>query len=260
MNPAYNAKLERAVDLHRRSVRLLSGLHQLPRKALSRRDRHFAGYYNNLRRDVREFVDDPEVRRLVPGSVWCLEIRHLLVGLLAVLVVILVTSIAGMLDWIRISDLAFLLYLAMGIVILIVFGTVAAGIQNPDHFWWWRASTVARVIENARRLEGFLFNYLPERYPELTATEKDTIGAATSRGSGSQLTAHLKQELSELQASYSMLSRRINEIDTDIGLTTESYRRGVLKEQRELLANERDDVAQEISPIESELEGLNRSR
>ena len=260
MNPAYNAKLERAVDLHRRAKRLLRNLRALPKDALQRRDVHFARYYNNLRKDVRDFVDDPEIRRLVPGPVWSLESRYLPFGLLATLGFFMLLLVVDVLGWLMISAVEFFLRSMVFAVATVFFMTLVTLIASPNDFWWWRASKVTKVIEYARRLESFLVDYLPERYPELEVCEENSTPTANSRGSGNQRTAHLKQELAELQSSYSVLSRRINELDTDIGVTTENFRKGGLKEQRESLANERDDVAQEISEIEVELERLGRSR
>ncbi len=71
--------------------------------------------------------------------------------------------------------------------------------------------------------------------------------------SGSAARRHLQQQLTELQQSYQILSKRIAALDTDIGRETDSERRLVLQERRQGLAGERGQVAEEMARIEHQL-------
>jgi len=67
---------------------------------------------------------------------------------------------------------------------------------------------------------------------------------------------HLAQQQRENDRKYAELSRRIAALDTDIGRTTEEFKRQPLMEQRIQLETERTGVANQLADIERQLAGV----
>lgn len=68
---------------------------------------------------------------------------------------------------------------------------------------------------------------------------------------------HAKQQAAEARAKYDMLTRRIQALDSDIGLTLDLEQRQVLHERRDELSRERELVVQEMYGLPTPLPGRN---
>lgn len=235
----YEAQRLRTIELYNRSVDLQKSIRRLPRYSGDRRDRALARYYNNLRQDVLILLGRSQQTQLIPGSIWCLESWHVIVGFILLWIavgIVWLVDPTNLLKWL----VAFL-----GAAIFIGF------IATSSYGWWWKPSKVSKVAEHARRLHGFLHDYLEDHYPELTYIGSNGEAAVPDMQQ-TQIT-HLEQALAELRNRYDALSRRIQDLDRDIGISTDSFRKGSLVEQRDQLIDERDVVANEMAQTERKL-------
>jgi len=167
---------------------------------------------------------------------------------------VMAVAVAGLLGWIDMKGLgAGILF--CGIVLLAILPVVlmlAIG-DDKNNFWWWRASRVSKVLEHASRLYWFLDDYVFERYPELEFVDRQRSRDKNQDSVGELSSQHLRRTLLELRARYDALTRRIQDLDRDIGISTDNFKKGAYVEQRDSLALERDHIADQMSNIESDL-------
>lgn len=260
MSPSYNSQLVMAAEVQNRLAHLIDNINFLGVRARKKRSRSLARQYNNIRRDVIRLVNEPDLTTLIPKRVWCLEVWHVLLG---IIMVAILASMGTTRSLINVADnvptlegrvipatqtsYGTLCYPAMLLALILVFVVV-----------WYRAARVQLVEERAVVLLGFFRDFIRRDYPELAISFSETPSwqAMDPNLSVAGQISHLRQLLTELENQYDMLTRRITDLDKDIGTATESYRRGAYQEIRDDLTNKREEIIEDMTDIEQQLTEL----
>ncbi len=148
-------RVKQLAKLHNRSAGLLTMLqeketrrrkYKAPVYYVRVRDTQLAGYYNTLRQDVKQFVNDPNFERAVPAA-WCLEFWHiLLAGSLLSLGIAVSNILLG-------ADAV-----SMHLLALFFPGILVLAWLNDNG--WFLASTVSDVKDRANMLHAYLEDYV----------------------------------------------------------------------------------------------------
>jgi hypothetical protein len=267
MTWASDSELETAIELYNRCARLLNNIRRFPRDSMHRRDRSLARHYNDLRRDVVRFIADRHLTQLIPGPVWCLEMWHVVLGMVMLGALIGIARLSSSEDAKTVSLIA----------IMVIASALFAGLlfrmpwERTDP-WYWRASPVNTVAERTTRLSGFLGDYLEEKSPGITTNSVNNAGGSwdveseeIASYSGGRLAkrpvelteterAHLETQLQERQKRYDLLTDRIAAIVNDLRVEMDGERKLTLRARLQELTEEREGVQTLLKTIERALD------
>jgi hypothetical protein len=142
-----NSKDQLIRNAHERIKQLKAYLQTEP---VDHRDRHIVVVYNNLRDDVKKFVNAPDFERRVP-SIWHLTPEYFLIFLVAA------STAAGLIYWLwgglRLATIStFALFILGPILLDILF-------SKPPHDSRWRAGTCEEIKHATKLLEACLQEY-----------------------------------------------------------------------------------------------------